>query len=142
MTDEQRKIDKLRILLNAVESLDDKEPDFLGELKEAAWDILHEEPGCEFGDWQSILVERYPTEVVDTLGCDPEYVYSALADWWECMDYEDAETGECHTFKEWAEYFATERSVELYDMLAEAKGEIRRLEAHLHRKRLNPQPDT
>ena len=31
--------------------------------------------------------------------------------------------------EDWAEYFATERSVELYDLLVEAKREIRRLEA-------------
>lgn len=49
------------------------------------------------------------------------------SDWWDSMDYEDEDTGMCETFKDWAEYFATERSAELYDLLVEAKSEIKRL---------------
>lgn len=39
-----------------------------------------------------------------------------------------------HTFREWAEYFATERSVELYDLLVEAKRKIKRLESVISSK--------
>ncbi len=94
------------------------------ELKEAAFEYLLLNPGTEFGDWQQSLISDYPTEVVDALGTDPEEVYAALADMWDSEDYEDTETGECHTFKDWAEYFATDRSVELYDKLAEVKRKI------------------
>ena len=44
------------------------EDEFYAELKDAAWNILHENPGTDFGDWQIMLIEQYPTEVVDALG--------------------------------------------------------------------------
>ena len=50
MTNEQQELDKLGILFNAVQSLDEEEPDFYGELKQCAWNILYENPGTEFGD--------------------------------------------------------------------------------------------
>lgn len=105
----------------------DDSPDFFQELKEAAWNVLHENPGCEYGDWVNILVEQYPAEIVDALGANPPEVFAALSDLWDCDDYTDEDTDECHTFAEWSEYFATERSVELYDALAEARLKIRLL---------------
>ncbi|MBD5200746.1 MAG: hypothetical protein HDS85_01680 [Bacteroidales bacterium] len=105
---------------------EEDEPDFYGILKECAWNILHENPGTEFGDWVTMLIEQYPTEVVDAIGSHPAETYASLSAMWDSWDYEDEDTGECHTFKEWAEYFATDRSIELYDMLAEAKRKIRR----------------
>ena len=104
------------------------EDEFNAELKEAAWNILHENPGSDFGDWQDLLIEQYPTEVVDALGTNPPEVYAQLSDWWETMDYDDGVLETSYSFRDWAEYFATERSVELYDLLVEAKCEIRRLE--------------
>lgn len=104
------------------------EDEFNAELKEAAWNILHENPGSEFGDWQDLLIEQYPTEVVDALGTNPPEVYAQLSDWWETMDYDDGVLETSYSFRDWAEYFATERSVELYDLLVEAKRKIRRLE--------------
>lgn len=115
--------------IKAILHIEDDDPNFLGELKEAAWNILHENPGTDFGDWQMMLIEQYPTEVVDALGTNPPEVFAELSDWWDCMDYDDGITDLCYTFRDWAEYFATERSVELYDLLVEAKCEIRRLEA-------------
>lgn len=41
---EDKDLDKLQMLWNAVESLDEDEPDFYGELKQAGWNILHENP--------------------------------------------------------------------------------------------------
>lgn len=120
---------KLKILMNAINEVEeenqeeefDEAPDFYAELKEAAWNILHENPGTDFGDWQMMLIEQYPTEVVDALGTNPPEVFAELSDWWDCMDYDDGVLEIPHTFREWAEYFATERSVELYDLLVEAK---------------------
>lgn len=134
---EDKDLKKLNMLMNAFnevkaeESQEEEEeaPDFYADLKEAAWNILHENPGTDFGDWQMMLIEQYPTEVVDALGTNPPEVFAELSDWWDCMDYDDGVLEIPHTFREWAEYFDTERSVELYDLLVEAKREIRRLEA-------------
>ncbi len=115
--------------------LDDDEPDFYGELKTAAWNVLHENPGYSFDEWVQTLMEQYPTEVVDALGPNPTEVYPALSDLWDSNDYTDEDTGECHTFAEWAEYFATERSVELYNLLVAEKRKISALEAKLNSKR-------
>lgn len=120
---------KLKILMNAINEVEeenqeeefDEVSDFYADLKEAAWNILHENPGTDFGDWQNMLIEQYPTEVVDALGTNPPEVFAELSDWWDCMDYDDGVLEIPHTFREWAEYFATERSVELYDLLVEAK---------------------
>lgn len=127
---EDKDLKKLNMLMNAFNEVKaeenqedelDEAPDFYAELKEAAWNILHENPGTDFGDWQMMLIEQYPTEVVDALGTNPPEVFAELSDWWDCMDYDDGVLEIPHTFREWAEYFATERSVELYDLLVEAK---------------------
>ena len=134
---EDKDLKKLNMLMNAFNEVkaeenqeeEEEAPDFYTDLKEAAWNILHENPGTDFGDWQMMLIEQYPTEVVDALGTNPPEVFAELSDWWDCMDYDDGVLEIPHTFREWAEFFATERSVELYDLLVEAKREIRRLEA-------------
>ncbi len=108
---------------------DGETPDFYAELQEAAWNILHENPGSDIGDWQDMLIEQYPAEVVDALGTNPADVFAELSDWWNSMGYDDGVTDLCYTFRDWAEYFATERSVELYDLLVEAKRKIRRFES-------------
>nr|DAV96067.1 MAG TPA: hypothetical protein [Caudoviricetes sp.] len=127
---EDKDLKKLNMLMNAFNEVKaeenqeeelDEAPDFYADLKEAAWNILHENPGTDFGDWQMMLIEQYPTEVVDALGTNPPEVFAELSDWWDCMDYDDGVLEIPHTFREWAEYFATERSVELYDLLVEAK---------------------
>lgn len=127
---EDKDLKKLNMLMNAFNEVKaeenqeeefDEASDFYAELKEAAWNILHENPGTDFGDWQMMLIEQYPTEVVDALGTNPPEVFAELSDWWDCMDYDDGVLEIPHTFREWAEYFATERSVELYDLLVEAK---------------------
>ena len=127
---EDKDLKKLNMLMNAFNEVKaeenqeeelDEAPDFYADLKEAAWNILHENPGTDFGDWQMMLIEQYPTEVVDALGTNPPEIFAELSDWWDCMDYDDGVLEIPHTFREWAEYFATERSVELYDLLVEAK---------------------
>lgn len=127
---EDKDLKKLNMLMNAFNEVKaeenqedelDEAPDFYADLKEAAWNILHENPGTDFGDWQMMLIEQYPTEVVDALGTNPPEVFAELSDWWDCMDYDDGVLEIPHTFREWAEYFATERSVELYDLLVEEK---------------------
>ncbi len=140
MSDEERDLKKLQILLNAVEAMEEEEPAFYAELKEAAWNVLHENPGFGFDEWVQTLMEQYPSEVVDAIGSHPAEAYASLADMWDTEDYEDEETGECHSFKEWAEYFATDQSIELYDLLGEARAKIRQMEAHL--SQIQPTPST
>lgn len=140
--DEQKDLAKLKMLMNAIKEVEEEsqeeeleeEVDFYAELKEAAWNILHENPGTDFGDWQNMLIEQYPTEVVDALGSNSFDVFAELTDWWNCMDYDDGVLEIPYTFQNWAEYFATERSVELYDLLVEAKREIKRLESDISSK--------
>lgn len=140
---EDKDLKKLNMLMNAFNEVKAEEnqeeeleeaPDFYADLKEAAWNILHENPGTDFGDWQMMLIEQYPTEVVDALGTNPPEVFAELSDWWDCMDYDDGVLEIPYTFQNWAEYFATERSVELYDLLVEAKREIKRLESVISSK--------
>lgn len=139
---EDKDLKKLNMLMNAFNEVkaeenqeeEEEAPDFYADLKEAAWNILHENPGTDFGDWQMMLIEQYPTEVVDALGTNPPEVFAELSDWWDCMDYDDGVMEIPHTFREWAEYFATERSVELYDLLVEAKRKIKRLESVISSK--------
>ncbi|MDE6276862.1 MAG: hypothetical protein K2M06_02020 [Muribaculaceae bacterium] len=131
---EDIELNKLSILLNAIKAVKEEEPDLYAELKEAAWNVLHENPGIEFNEWQQTLLDQYPAEVVDALGNNPFEVYPALADLWDSNDYEDPDTGECHTFMQWADYFATDASVELYDMLADARREIKRFKASKNQK--------
>lgn len=126
--DGNKEFTKLSMLMNAINEVNDDEiideaTDFYADLKEAAWNILHENPDTDMESWKMMLIEQYPTEVVDALGTNPPEVFADLSDWWESMEYDDGITGLCCTFGEWAEYFATERSVELYDMLVEAKRE-------------------
>ena len=120
-----RELDKLRILMNAVDSLQEEEPDFYAELKDAAWNVLHDNPGCGFDEWVQTLIEQYPTEVVDAFGSNPAETFQSLTDMWDTDFYEDEETGECHSFSQWSEFFATDKSVELYDLLVDAKREIK-----------------
>ena len=88
----------------------------MDELKQAAFEYLLFHPGTEFEDWQQGLIEYCPTEVVDAFGNNPDKVYADLTELWESDVYEDKATGECRTFCEWADYFATDQSIELYNL--------------------------
>lgn len=140
--DDNKEFIKLNMLMNAINEVEeesqeeelDEESDFYAELKEAAWNILHENPDTDFENWKMMLIEQYPTEVVDALGTNPPEVFAELSDWWDSMGYDDGITDLCYTFRDWAEYFATERSVELYDLLVEAKREIKRFESVISSK--------
>ena len=91
------------------------------ELKHIAFDVLLQNPGSEFGDWQQTLIEEYATEVVDVYGCNPENAEASLADLWE-TPYEDPASGLEYTFSAWAEAFCNEASVQMYhDMVDKLK---------------------
>lgn len=97
---------------------------FTQELREAAWNVLHENPGIGFEEWKRILLEEYPSEVVDVLGTNQKKAMELLSDWWETEEYLDPVTDICCVFQEWSEYFANEKTVEVYDLLLQAKADL------------------
>lgn len=80
----------------------DNAPDFLQEIKDAAWNIVRENPGIDREAWIDVLIRQYPTEVVDAFGVNPPEVYQELSDLWE-TEYTDPETGEWNSFAGWSE---------------------------------------
>lgn len=75
--------------------LDGEDAALYAELKEAAWNILQEHPGIAFDDWQRMLIEQYPLEVVDALGVDPHSTYVQFVDLWNSVHHEEIEKVEC-----------------------------------------------
>lgn len=110
------------------EMLDDKKTDFYGELKQCAWDVLHENPGYDFDEWLQTLIEQFPTEVVDAIGSHPAKTYASLCELWD-DEYTDSETGVCRTFRQWAKRFGSYSAIDRYDKAAEEKAILRRFEA-------------
>lgn len=76
-------------------------PDFLQEVKCAAWNIVKENPSIDRDEWIDALIEQYPAEVVDAFGVDSAEVYRKLSDLWE-TEYTDPETGEWNSFAGWS----------------------------------------
>lgn len=107
------------------EMLDDKKPDSYGELKQCAWNILHENPGYDFDEWTQTLMEQFPIEVVDAIGSHPTETYASLCEMWD-DEYTDSETGECRTFRQWAKRFDSYSAIDRYDKAAEEKVILRR----------------
>lgn len=115
---------------------DDYSSDFLQELRDAAWNIVKENPGIERQDWIDTLIRQYPTEVVDAYGTDPWEVNHSLSDLWE-MEYTDPDTGGCNSFAGWSEYFATDPYA-LRAQLERANERIRELETELSTLKSSP----
>lgn len=134
MTKEEKDLDKLRILFNAVQSIEEDEPDFFGEVKQCAWNVLHENPGIDMDEWIDLLMRQYPSEVVDAIGSHPAEAYSSLSEMWDSEDYKDTETGECHTFREWARKFSSYNAVDRYDKFAEQEAILRHLQTSKFQK--------
>ena len=113
---------------NRYEELDSYEDDYtdtsMDELRDAAFEYLLLNPGSEFGDWREGLIEQYPAEVVDALGNNPEQVHADLADLWE-SDYWEQKTDIEQKFCDWAQAFATEKSVDLYYELVSLRNRLK-----------------
>ena len=131
MNDDQRQLEKLDMLMSAMETVEaeDEAPDFIQELKDAAWNIVRENPGIDRSEWIDKLIRQYPSEVVDAYGTNPPEVFHALSDLWE-MEYTDPETGNYDSFAGWSEYFATDPDA-LQEQLARANERIKELETEL-----------
>lgn len=107
--------------------LDEEEPDFYGELKQCAWNVLHENPGMDMDEWLEILMRQYPTEVVDAIGSHPAETYASLCELW-LDEYTDPETGECNTFWQWAKKFSSYSAIDRYDKAAVQEAILRHLQ--------------
>ena len=96
----------------------------LDDLKQAAFEILLENPGSDRDDWQQELISNYSSELSDAYGDSPEDVYASLDDLWE-SPYCDPKSGLEYDYEEWAAAFATEQSVQMYyDMIDKLKGSV------------------
>ena len=128
MTDGNKELEKLRLLMRAMRSVDSSAPpEWEQELREGAWMVLHNEPGCDIDEWKRELLSQYPTEVVDTFGTDPAQAFATMDDWWESETYEDENTGLCETYQGWSLIFANEKSVKVFDELSRLKLKLSRL---------------
>ena len=106
MNKPQTELNKLRILLNAIDATEEKEaPDFIQELKEIAWSVLVENPGIKRTDWIDILIRQYPGEVIDAFGPNLHYTYNALSDLWD-DNYECIALQEQMSYAQWSKYIA------------------------------------
>lgn len=103
--------------------------DFVEELKACAFNIVRENPGIDRSGWIDMLIQQYPSEVVDAFGTNPPEVYEELSDLWE-MEYTDPETHEWNSFAGWSEYLATDPDA-LQEQLERAKERIKELETEL-----------
>ena len=103
---------KFDLLMQAVEQVNHQD-EAMAELRDAAFEVLLLNPGCEQSDWAKILVEQYGTEVVDALGNNPMEVLAELEDLWE-TPYLDENSGLERTYETWAKAFANEDAVQLY----------------------------
>lgn len=98
---------------------------FMKELMEAFFEFLLLRPGSTLDDTQEFMY-RYPAEVVDALGSDPEAACQGIADLWESV-YLDPATGLEQKFSEWANSFATEEAVGIYYRLVDACRDLKRM---------------
>ena len=85
----------------------------LSKLKQAAFEILLNNPGYEMNDWQQELISNYGNLLVDVYGSDPSDVYASLDDLRE-SPYYDSASGLEYDFQDWAMVFTTEQSVRMY----------------------------
>lgn len=91
----------------------------LSALKQAAFEILLNNPGYEMNDWQQELISDYGNLLVDVYGSDPSDVYASLDDLWESPYYDPA-SGLEYDFQDWALAFTTEQSVCMYRDMVES----------------------
>lgn len=69
--------------IKAILHIEDDDPNFLGELKDAAQEVWQDNPGIMFEEWRHTLIEQYPAEIVDALGIDEKEVDSQLFELWK-----------------------------------------------------------
>lgn len=101
-----------------IEHKDSLYPEYINDnLQDAAWDVLHDNPGCDMQKWMTTIIKEYPAEIVEKFGSDPRDVYHRLSEWWNGMAYADEVTGICQTYREWAQFFKNENAKAYYDQV-------------------------
>lgn len=126
--------EELASLVEALDNmLNEEEPDFFSELKDCAWNILHENPGIDMDEWIDLLMRQYPAEIVDAIGSHPAEAYASLSLMWN-DEYTDSDTGECDTFRGWAKRFSSYGAIDRYDKAAEQEAILRHLQAQHYKK--------
>ena len=91
----------------------DSKTEALAQLKDLAFETLLNHPGCDYVDWQNLLVEECAGELIEAYGSNPFEVLEELSKLWE-TPYHDRRSNLEYRFREWAEAFATEMSVQMY----------------------------
>lgn len=88
------------------------------ELHDAAWNVLHDHPGCGLTAWKDLLLIEYPTEALDALSGDEKAVSEALDKLWQ-ERYADKLTGIEKSFADWAAFFSSQDTAGTYDRLVQ-----------------------
>lgn len=99
--------------------------ELMEDLKDCAFNILHDNPGITQQDWESLMIYRYGVEICDCFGPDSDRWDKKLWEMFMHDSYIDELTGEKYKFSEWSEIFANKLSVEIYDKLVEARAKIK-----------------
>lgn len=102
--------------------------EILADLKDCAWNTLHDNPGISQDDWESLMMYRYGVEICDSFGPHSDKWAKELWEMFMHDSYTDELTGEKYKFCEWSEIFANKYSVEIYDKLVEFRRKIKRIE--------------
>ena len=104
MNKQQTELNKLRMLLNAIDTKDEtKAPDFVQELKDIAFKVVIENPGIKRPEWIDILMSEYPGEIIDAYGPTFSHVHTQLTMLWDSF-YIDPITEDRNTFAQWSVY--------------------------------------
>lgn len=97
----------------AIKNAPNKADDTLRNLIDAAFRMLLLNPGCDYIDWQNLMVEEYASLIIDAYGSNPFEAFEELTHLWE-TPYYDPESRLEYTFCQWAQAFATDMSVQMY----------------------------
>lgn len=109
-----------------------KRDEFTDNLKEAAWQVVKENPGIDCSEWIRTLIRQFPTEVVDALGTDPEDVHHILTDWWDSEDYTTPD-GINETYQGFSEYYYNDLDY-LHEQIDKAERRIYELSQELRQR--------
>lgn len=85
------------------------------------WFLLYSNPGSNFTEWATRLLIYFGAYIREEYGTNPMEVFESLRHIWKKETYKEQASGiEC-TYEEWSEYFSTEKSKELYDIILYGK---------------------
>lgn len=106
---------KYEILSSIIEQADRME-EARRELRQHAFRILHDNPGCDQERWAQLLLDECGDLITEAYGTSPQYICDSIPRLWS-SHYTDPRTGLQKPLSTWAQVFATPESVQLYDEL-------------------------